>query len=139
MDIIGHGVDLVELSRFEQRLNTYGDDDVLGTLFTDLELQQAGTGSRRLQSLAGKFAAKEAVLKALGTGWVDGIGWTDVEIVQSESGRPEIVLHSETAEFAAREGVVKWVLSISNTEAYVIASALALGPYPEKSALDGDC
>ncbi len=127
MRIIRHGIDLVELARFQQRLERYGDEDVLSTLFTGAELQYAGEGVHRIQRLAGIFAAKEAVLKALGTGWVDGIAWTDVEIGSSGTGSPIVVLHSDTASLALAEGISQWTLSISNSDSFAIASVIAFG------------
>jgi holo-[acyl-carrier protein] synthase len=127
MQTIRHGIDLVELGRFQQRLERYGDNDVLSTLFTDAELQYAGEGVHRIQRLAGIFAAKEAVLKALGTGWVDGIAWTDVEVGSSGTGAPIVVLHSDTASLASTEGISQWTLSISNSDSFAIASVIAFG------------
>lgn len=122
---IRHGIDIVELAQFQQRLERYGNEDVLSTLFTDTELQYAGDGVHRIQRLAGVFAAKEAVLKALGTGWVDGIAWTDVEVGSSDAGSPIVVLHSYTASLALAEGISHWALSISNSASFAIASVIA--------------
>lgn len=129
MHILGHGIDLVELTRFEQRLKRYGDEDVLSTLFTDAELEYAGKGPHRIQRLAGIFAAKEAVLKALGTGWVDGIAWTDVEVGSSDTGSPIVVLHSDIALLAISKGISQWALSISNSDTFAIASVIASGDH----------
>lgn len=125
MQILGHGIDLVELARFQQRLDLYGDDDLLSTLFTDAERRYAGDGVHRIQRLAGIFAAKEAVLKALGTGWVDGIAWADVEVGSSVTGSPVVVLHSETKLLAQRKGISKFMLSISNSDTFAVASVIA--------------
>lgn len=133
MQVLAHGIDLVEVTQFSQRIKLYDDEDLLSELFTKTELLIAGAGVRRIQHLAGRFAAKEAVLKALGTGWVDGISWTDVEITQNGSGAPIVALHSECAKIAAENGVVQWLLSISHTENIAIASAICLGvPVPQR-------
>lgn len=122
--IIGHGIDIVEVNFF-QRFGSEFPESALDRYFTASELALAGTGPNRAEHLAGKFAAKEAVLKALGTGWIDGIAWTDIEIVAGPSGAPNIVLHARCSELAASQGVACWSLSISHTMTVAIASAIA--------------
>jgi len=127
MHIIGNGIDLVGLVRFQQRMAMYREQHMLSTLFTDGELQYAGEGVHQVQRLAGIFAAKEAVLKALGTGWVDDIAWTDVEVGLSATGSPVVVLHCETAALADSRGISQWMLSISNSDSFAVASVIASG------------
>ena len=81
----------------------------------------------RIQHLAGRFAAKEAVLKALGTGMRGQMKWTDVQIANNDLGKPEIVLSGESALIAERMGVAQVLVSISHTREHAVASAIALG------------
>lgn len=129
MRIIGHGIDLVEVARIAEMLERHGDA-FLARCFTAGEQAYAGARKRRDEHLAGRFAAKEAVLKALGTGWTSGIAWTDVEVVLLPSGQPTVALHGRAAELAAAQGITDWVLSISHTDAHAMASAIAQGDAP---------
>jgi holo-[acyl-carrier protein] synthase len=126
MNIIGHGIDLVNVEEMRRLV-----DDPAGHLltrcFTEDERAAAGDGPNRLDRLAGRFAAKEAVLKALGTGFGGKIGFADVEILTLPSGVPSVVLHGGAAEAATVLGVVHWLLSTSHAGGSAIASAIALG------------
>jgi holo-[acyl-carrier protein] synthase len=77
--------------------------------------------------LAGRFAAKEAVLKAMGTGWAEGIAWTEIEVAARASGQPELRLSGKAAELAAKQGISSWQISISHTEGQAMASVIAVG------------
>ena len=81
---------------------------------------------RYFEHLAGRFAAKEAVLKVLGTGWRGGIAWTDVEVTKEASGLPRIVLSGECARVAEQIGIARWHISISHIETHATASAIGL-------------
>jgi holo-[acyl-carrier protein] synthase len=94
--------------------------------FTESERASAGNGPNRLDRLAGRFAAKEAVVKALGTGFGGKIGFPDVEIRTLPSGAPEVVLHGGAAEAAAALGVGRLLLSTSHAGGMAIASVIAL-------------
>ncbi len=83
--ILAHGVDLVDLADFE-RLLKKPDGEFAKRCFTSNELDKAGVGHRRTERLAARFAAKEAVLKALGTGWVTGISWKEIELHSAPNG-----------------------------------------------------
>ena len=126
MRIIGHGVDIVEVSRIGAMLEEHGDR-FLTRCFTADERGYAVSRRRAAEHLAGRFAAKEAVLKALGTGWRSGIAWTDVEVHLLPSGQPELELHRVAADAARQRGITEWNLSISHTELYAIASVIASG------------
>lgn len=98
----------------------------LERVFTEAERAYADANPRRrAEHLAARFAAKEAVLKALGTGWRDGIAWTDVEVVREPSGRPGVRLHGRAAGIAAELGVSGWLLSLTHTGDTAAASAIA--------------
>lgn len=126
MRIIGHGVDIVEVARIAAALKQHGER-FLTRCFTEGERGYAENRKRAAEHLAGRFAAKEAVLKALGTGWRSGIAWTDVEVVLLPSGQPEVKLHRAAAEAARRIGIASWHLSISHTDSNAIASVIATG------------
>ena len=126
MRIIGHGIDIVELSRIENHLNS-PDGDWIESVFTVHELGQAEPPPNRVSFFAGRYAAKEAVVKALGTGFSDDVAWGDVEILRCASGAARVRLASGAILVADKLGVTQWFLSISHTGAYAVASAIAVG------------
>ncbi len=126
MRIIGHGVDIVEVARIGAMLEEHGER-FLTRCFTDGERGYATGRKRAAEHLAGRFAAKEAVLKAIGTGWRSGIAWTDIEVHLLPSGQPEIELHRMAAAAAMQLGITEWKLSISHTEQYAMASVIGSG------------
>lgn len=129
MTILGHGVDIVEVARIAAMVEEHAGR-FLERCFTAGERGYASSRKRGAEHLAGRFAAKEAVLKALGTGWRDGIAWTDVEVVVLPSGQPEVRLHGVAQETATKKGIASWWLSISHTETHAVASAIAAGDLP---------
>jgi holo-[acyl-carrier protein] synthase len=126
MRILGHGVDIVEVARIGDMVDEHGDR-FLDRCFTAAERGYSQSRKRGSEHLAGRFAAKEAVLKALGTGWRNGIAWTDVEVVPMATGQPDLKLHGAAAEAARRAGITSWSISISHTESHAMASAIATG------------
>jgi holo-[acyl-carrier protein] synthase len=126
MRVIGHGIDLVEVDRIRDAVERHGER-FLRRIYTADEQAQAGTGPLRIQFLAGRFAAKEAVMKALGTGWSQGIAWTDIDVRRLPSGKPELLLTGRCADIAADLGVSGWELSITHTDGHAAASAVATG------------
>lgn len=114
------GTDIVQISRMQRLLESIGSGFVKRT-FTARELEVAGS---RPQSLAGRWAAKEAVLKALGTGVTD-LALTDIEVDQDDTGQPELRLHGETERRADAAGITAWALSISHDGDYAVAVAVA--------------
>lgn len=125
MRIVGHGIDMVETARIARMLEEHGEV-FLARCFTAGERLYAGDKQRRLEHLAGRFAAKEAILKALGTGWSGGIAWTDAEVVREPSGKPAVVLHGRCAEIAREQGIDQWWVSISHISTHAIASAIGV-------------
>jgi holo-[acyl-carrier protein] synthase len=125
--IIGTGIDLIEIERVRQAL----EDPRIGTRFRDRvftanEIAYCEKKRRgKYESYAGRFAAKEAVMKALGRGWGSKVCWLDIEVVRARSGKPEIALHNKTAQWGEQLGIRRWALSITHTGqhgmAYVIA------------------
>jgi holo-[acyl-carrier protein] synthase len=126
MRVIGHGVDIVEVGRIAAMLREHGER-FLTRCFTSGERGYSESRKRAAEHLAGRFAAKEAVLKAIGTGWRSGIAWTDVEVHLLPSGQPELALHRAAANAATQLGITEWKLSISHTEQYAIASVIGSG------------
>ncbi|HWE04671.1 MAG TPA: holo-ACP synthase [Tepidisphaeraceae bacterium] len=127
MRIIGHGIDIVETVRIAKLADDHGQH-FLDRVFTPAEQAYCALSQkRRYEHLAARFAAKEAVLKALGTGWRGGIAWTDVEIVKDISGQPGIVLTGETLRIADEMGITRWHISISHIQTHATASAIATG------------
>lgn len=124
MPIVGHGIDIVEIERIEDMLERHGDR-FLERCFTDAERSYAMGGKRAGEHLAGRFAAKEAALKAIGTGWRSGIAWTDIEVVLHPSGAPSLEIRGRAAEIAMELGVTSWHVSISHTDAHAVASVIA--------------
>jgi holo-[acyl-carrier protein] synthase len=126
MNIIGHGIDIVEVKRIKEIIERFGNRFET-RCFTETECIAAGTGVKRIQYFAGRFAAKEAVVKALGKGWSQGISWTDIEIERLSAGKPLVILYGRCQEIAASLSVVTWFLSISHTDSYAVASVIAVG------------
>ncbi|MBO6513422.1 MAG: holo-ACP synthase [Phycisphaerales bacterium] len=124
--IIGHGVDIVEIARIEKSLAKHADS-FLSKCFTEREVLDSGETKRKPEHLAARFAAKEAALKAIGTGWSQGIAWTDVETVRLDSGKPELRVTGRAKEIADSMGVDRWFVSLSHTETNAIASVIAEG------------
>ena len=127
MRIIGHGVDIVDSERIARMLDQH-EQRFLERCYTEAELAYCNANAaRRVEHLAGRFAAKEAILKVLGTGWSGGIAWTDAEIVREESGKPTVALHGRCAEVAGELGITDWWLSISHIKTHSVASAIGVG------------
>ena len=120
---LGHGIDMVSCQRLAEVVDRHGDR-FLQRVFTPTELSYCLSKKRQIEHLAGRFAAKEAVLKVLGTGWGSGITWTDVEIRNLPSGQPKVILRGRCREIADRMDLAKVLVSISHIETHAIASAI---------------
>jgi holo-[acyl-carrier protein] synthase len=129
MEIITHGIDLVDFPRIEDMLKKHGER-FLDRVFTAAEQAYARANKNSVEKLAGRFAAKEAVLKLLGTGWRGKIAWTDIEVVNTEMGRPEVKLSGEVKKIADKAGITQISVSITHTANFAIASAVALAGRP---------
>ncbi|NLS44951.1 MAG: holo-ACP synthase [Firmicutes bacterium] len=122
-NLIGIGVDIIEVSRIRELMERKGER-LRGRVFTDIELEAAKGG--HYEKLAGRFAAKEAVSKALGQG-ISGIGWNEIEIMNEPSGKPFVCLHGRAKELAQARGIGTMLITMSHTEALAIAFAVAIG------------
>lgn len=125
MQNLAHGIDLVDCPRIEQLLERHGDR-FLARVFTEAERTYADANRNRIETLAGRFAAKEAVLKMIGTGWRGKIAWTDIEVINNPAGRPEAKLSGEVLDIAKSLGLGPISISISHTANFAMASAVAL-------------
>lgn len=126
MNVICHGIDLVDCSRIDQLLQRHGQR-FTNRVFTPAELSYSNRHAKRTERLAGRFAVKEAVMKMLGTGWQNGIAWTDIETINDPLGRPEVHLTGKVAKLAQGLGIVQVSVSITHTRDLAVASAIALG------------
>ena len=125
MKIIAHGIDLVDFGRIEEMLEKH-PERFLKRVYTQTEQADADKHVRRVEKLAGRFAAKEAVMKLIGTGWRDGIAWTDIEVVNNPLGQPIVNITGKVKELADEKGIEQITLSITHTSNFAIASAVAL-------------
>lgn len=125
MRIIGHGIDLVSVAEMRRWIED-PRDPLTARCFTQAELEEIGDTPDRIERLAGRFAAKEAVLKALGTGFGGGIAFSDVAIHRIPGAAPQVTLTGGAAAIANGLGISAWQLSISHAGGLAIASVIAL-------------
>jgi holo-[acyl-carrier protein] synthase len=118
--IVGSGIDLCEVERIQTAIERHGDR-FKHRVFTDREIAYAERKANRFERYAARFAAKEAGMKALGTGWRGGLGWRDLEVVNLPSGRPTLQFHAKAAEIAEKLGVRNIALSITHTAEQAMA------------------
>jgi holo-[acyl-carrier protein] synthase len=124
--IIGIGTDIIECLRIAQMIERHGEL-FIQRVYTDHEIAYCSTKKAATQHYAGRWAAKEAVLKALGTGWVEGIAWRDVEVRHKTGGGPIIHLRGGAREVFERTGIAQMHISISHCRNYATAYAIAEG------------
>jgi holo-[acyl-carrier protein] synthase len=117
--VIGVGVDIVEIRRIATALQ--GSASMARRVFTPKEIDYCSQRKVQYQHFAGRFAAKEAALKALGTGWQGGIRWTDVEVIAETTGRPYLALHGKAQELFQQSGASRAHLSITHSKEYAVA------------------
>lgn len=121
--IVGTGIDIAEVPRIQRAIERFGDRFVQ-RIFTSGEIRYCDSKANRMERYAARFAAKEAAMKALGTGWNHGVRWRDCEVTRLPGGRPTISFHGVAAEFAARLGVKNAALSISHTAEQAFAQVI---------------
>jgi holo-[acyl-carrier protein] synthase len=121
--ILGTGVDLCEVSRIESAIARHGRRFV-ERVYTEREIAYAEPKANRYERYAARFAAKEAGMKALGTGWRRGLTWRDLEVTNFASGRPALTFHGKAAEIAERLGVRNVSLSITHTAGQAMAMVI---------------
>lgn len=121
--IIGTGIDIAEVPRIRQSIERFGER-FLQRIYTAAEMRYCDSKANRAERYAARFAAKEAAMKALGTGWSHGVRWVDCEVVRLPGGRPTITFHGKAGEIAAGLGVKHAALSLSHTAEQAIAQVI---------------
>lgn len=121
--IVGTGIDIAEVPRIAEAIQRHGER-FLHRVFTEGEIAYCDSKANRIERYAARFAAKEAGMKALGTGWNHGVRWRDVEVCRMPGGRPTIAFHGKAAEFAAKLGTKNVALSLSHTAEQAIAQVI---------------
>lgn len=123
--IVGLGTDIVEITRIGQMIERHGEL-FLQRVYTEEEIRYCQKRKEAMQHYAGRWAAKEAVMKTLGTGFTRGVGWQDIEVFTLKSGQPVIKLSGGAKEFAAQRGIDDILITISHCRAYATATAVAM-------------
>lgn len=126
MTVVGIGTDIIECLRIAKMIERHGEL-FLTRVYTPHEIDYCTARKASTQHYAGRFAAKEAVLKALGTGWTRGIQWRDIEVRNEMGGKPSIALSGAAREHCERLGISEMLISISHCRTHATAYALALG------------
>jgi holo-[acyl-carrier protein] synthase len=126
MQILGIGTDITECLRIAQMIERHGEL-FIDRVYTPEETRYCRNRKQATQHFAGRWAAKEAVLKALGTGWRRGITWHDVEVRSEPGGQPVIVLTGGAREVARQLGIAQVHISISHSRSHAVAFAVAVG------------
>ena len=121
--IVGTGIDIVEVSRVEAAIARFGRR-FLQRIFTDAEIRYCESKANRMERYAARFAAKEAGMKALGTGWSGGVAWRDLEVAREPGGRPTLALRGRAAQHAVRLGVKRTSLSVSHIATQAVAQVI---------------
>ncbi|MEX0671573.1 MAG: holo-ACP synthase [Pirellulales bacterium] len=135
MNVLGIGTDITEVLRIAQMIERHGELFV-DRVYTPLEIEYCRSRKMATQHFAGRWAAKEAVLKALGTGWRRGISWRDIEVTNGAGGRPQALLKGGTEEMADKMGIRCILVSISHCRSHATAYAVALDETPSTFTSD---
>jgi len=129
MEVLGVGTDITECLRIARMIERHGEL-FIDRVFTPAEVEYCSSRKAATQHYAGRWAAKEAVLKAMGTGWVRGISWRDLEILNDPSGRPTVRISGGSADRCREKGIRQILVSISHCRTHAVAFATALGERP---------
>ena len=121
--IVGLGIDIAEIDRIEAAIARHGRR-FIDRIYTPAEIEYCERFRNRAERYAGRFAAKEAAMKALGTGWSRGVRWVDIEVTRQPGGRPTLTLHRATQQHAQRLGVRQISLSITHSGNVAFAEAI---------------
>lgn len=125
MSVVAHGIDIVLCSRIGSVLERHGEA-FLSRIYTPAEVRYCRESKVAIERFAGRWAVKEAVLKALGTGWRGGIEFIDIETLPDGYGKPHCTLTGKAADLAASLGIAKMLVSISHAGDYAVGSAIAV-------------
>ncbi len=126
MDILGIGTEIVECPRIGKMVESHGEL-FLRRVYTDREIRYCQSRKHAIEHFAGRWAAKEAILKALGSGWSRGVAWTDIEVRGGPGGQPQVLVRGGAKEAALRKGIGDILVSISHCRTYATAYAMAIG------------
>ncbi len=126
MKIIALGLDLTEVSRIRDLIERHGERFKLRT-FSEGERAYCDRNADPAMHYAARFAAKEAVSKALGTGFADGVGWQNIEVLRADNGQPSIALHDGAAARAKELGITQVLVTLTHTRDVAAASVVAVG------------
>ncbi|HEY1678811.1 MAG TPA: holo-[acyl-carrier-protein] synthase [Candidatus Sulfotelmatobacter sp.] len=121
--IVGTGIDIAEVPRIRHSIERFGDR-FLQRIFTEGERRYCDSKRNRVERYAARFAAKEAAMKALGTGWNHGVRWQDCEVARQPGGRPTLLFHGKAGEFATKLGVKNIALSLTHTAEQAMAQVI---------------
>jgi holo-[acyl-carrier protein] synthase len=121
--IVGLGVDITEVERIQGAIERQGER-LLRRIYTPAEIAYCELFRNKFERYAGRFAVKEAAMKALGTGWSHGVRWVDIEVVREKGGRPVLVLAGEAKKIAERMGVKNIAITITHTENQALAQVI---------------
>jgi holo-[acyl-carrier protein] synthase len=124
--IVGTGIDIAEVPRIRESIERFGER-FLQRIYTDGEIKYCESRASRFESYAARFAAKEAGMKALGTGWNHGVRWRDIEVVRPKGQRPTIQFHGQAAAIAEKLGTKNIALSLTHTSAEALAHVILEG------------
>ncbi len=125
-DIIGIGTDITECLRIARMIERHGEL-FINRVYTPVEIRYCQQRAQATQHFTGRWAAKEAILKALGTGWRRGISWRDVEIRNEPSGKPVVAMRGGAKDVVEQLGIAKMLVSISHCRTHATAYAIAVG------------
>jgi holo-[acyl-carrier protein] synthase len=137
MEIVGIGTDIVECARIARMIEQH-EDLFLRRVFTPREVRYCQARKRSTEHFTGRWAAKEAILKTLGTGWSKGLCWTDMEIRNDRHGAPHVYLSGAAKDRAQTLHITNVLLTLSHCRAYAVAYAIALTGTAPPPALDSD-
>lgn len=121
--IVGTGIDIAEVPRIAHSIARFGDR-FIRRIFTEGEIRYCDSKANRMERYAARFAAKEAAMKALGTGWNHGVRWRDIEVARKPGSRPTIIFHGVAAQFAHRLGATNVALSLTHTKDQAFAQVI---------------
>src|SRR6516162_6352529 len=121
--IVGTGIDVAEVDRIAASIERFGRR-FLDRVFTPEEIRYCESKANKAERYAGRFAAKEAAMKAIGTGWSRGVRWQDVEVTRAPGGRPTVEFHGKGAEFFRKLGATRAHLSITHTRESAMAQVI---------------
>ena len=121
--IVGTGIDIAEVPRVADAIERFGQR-FIARIFTEAEIHYCESKANRVERYAARFAAKEAAMKALGTGWNHGVRWRDIEVRRQPGGRPTLAFQGKAGEFATALGVTNIALSLTHTESQAMAQVI---------------